>query len=90
VWLHSHFFPQPWHVALVIDPVANHGGFFWYTSDSPGRLHPQHYVGFFELLPKPGAPSIVSWRNMTAAEIQRRRARGAGPSEVSHFTGEFE
>jgi proteasome lid subunit RPN8/RPN11 len=70
VWLHSHFFPQPWHVALVIDPLVNHGGFFWYTSDTPGRLHPQHYVGFFEMVP-PGSSSVVTWHNMEPAEIQR-------------------
>ncbi len=67
VWLHSHFFPQPWHVALVIDPHVNHGGYFWYTRDTPGRLHPQHYVGFFELVP-PGGASVVGWRNLEPAE----------------------
>jgi proteasome lid subunit RPN8/RPN11 len=72
VWLHSHFFPQPWHVALVIDPNVNHGGFFWYTRDMPGRLHPQHYVGFFELIP-PGERSVVTWENVQPAEFKHER-----------------
>jgi len=27
-WLHEHFFPEPWQVALVIEPVNTSGGFF--------------------------------------------------------------
>jgi proteasome lid subunit RPN8/RPN11 len=69
VWLHSHFFPQPWHVALVIDPVANHAGFFWYTSEAPGLLHPNNYVGFYELTPQ-DQPSVVTWHNMEPAVPQ--------------------
>jgi len=76
VWLHSHFFPQPWHIALVIDPLVNHGGFFWYTSDTPGRLHPQHYVGFYELVP-PNTPSVVTWHNMEPAETPGSTGNGA-------------
>jgi proteasome lid subunit RPN8/RPN11 len=27
-WLHSNFFPEPWQVALVVEPVSATGGFF--------------------------------------------------------------
>jgi proteasome lid subunit RPN8/RPN11 len=27
-WLHSHFFPEPWQVALVVEPHSSVGGFF--------------------------------------------------------------
>jgi proteasome lid subunit RPN8/RPN11 len=83
VWLHSHFFPQPWHVALVIDPHVNHGGFFWYTSDTPGRLHPQHYVGFFEVIP-PGGSSVVTWTNMIPAVVNGGSGSGNGTSRNGH------
>ncbi len=65
LWLHTHFFPQPWHVALVIDPQAGHGGFFSYAEN--GQLDPQAYAGFYEL-GAPGASSIVTWRNLAPRE----------------------
>jgi proteasome lid subunit RPN8/RPN11 len=70
VWLHSHFFPQPWHVALVVDPYVNQGGYFCYVKDQPGYVHPQHYVGFFEMLP-PGGDSIVNWYNLEPDRVFR-------------------
>lgn len=66
IWLHTHFFPEPWHVALVVDPQADHGGFFTYGG-SPAVLDPQAYRGFYELA-QPGAnngtSSVVSWLNL--------------------------
>ena len=62
-WLHHHFFPEAWQVALVIEPHSAAGGFFVRTAD--GALDPQHYTGFWELLgsrPK----SLVYWRNLEA------------------------
>jgi len=75
VWLHSHFFPQPWHVALVIDPVIDEGGFFWYASEAPGLLHPQHYVGFYELAPD-GEPTAVTWHNMLPEALPEQARPG--------------
>ena len=63
IWLHSNFFPQPWHVALVIDPYVNHGGFFYYAGGAMGFIHPKHYTGFYEIV-EPGGESIVNWYNL--------------------------
>ncbi len=63
VWLHSHFFPQPWHVALVIDPYVHHGGYFYYAGGAMDFIHPKHYAGFYELV-KPGQASWVTWYNL--------------------------
>lgn len=66
VWLHTNFFPKPWHVALVIDPLANWGGFFRYVGATPGVLDPRHYTGFYELLSQPGTgSSTVTWQNLS-------------------------
>jgi proteasome lid subunit RPN8/RPN11 len=61
-WLHEHFFPEPWQVALVVDPQAQEGGFFVWGQD--GHLDPRGYVGFYELLPH-RRDSVVVWRNLS-------------------------
>ena len=61
VWLHEHFFPEPWQVALVIEPHSRTGGFF--IQDREGRMDPKRYFGFNELLDENGA-SVVHWTNM--------------------------
>lgn len=61
VWLHQHFFPEPWQVALVIEPYTRLGGFFIREVD--GRLNPHRYVGFYELVPR-GSSSLVYWQNL--------------------------
>jgi proteasome lid subunit RPN8/RPN11 len=60
-WLHEHFFPEMWQVALVIDPHAQEAGFFIRSQD--GSLDPRRYHGFHELL---GAKkrSIAYWVNL--------------------------
>lgn len=63
VWLHTHFFPQPWHVALVVDPRANHGGFFTYQQDHPGHIDAYAYSGFYEM-GEPDVDSVVTWGNL--------------------------
>lgn len=71
LWLHEHFFPYPWQVALVIEPHAPAGGFFVRGPD--GQPDPRRYCGFGELLrggrPPEGAPgqgrrSVVAWTNL--------------------------
>jgi proteasome lid subunit RPN8/RPN11 len=60
-WLHLHFFPEAWQVALVIEPHGGSGGFF---IRQPGdRLDPHRYFGFQELLPFDGG-SVVNWGNL--------------------------
>jgi proteasome lid subunit RPN8/RPN11 len=60
-WLHRHFFPEPWQVALVIEPFAGLGGFFIRQDD--GELDPSRYFGFYELDGNNGQ-SIVHWQNL--------------------------
>jgi proteasome lid subunit RPN8/RPN11 len=75
VWLHTHFFPKAWHVALVIDPIANQAGFFRYANGQRVYLHPEQYVGFYELA-GPGAESVVGWRNLLPGAGKENGARG--------------
>jgi proteasome lid subunit RPN8/RPN11 len=61
LWLHRHFFPEAWQVALVIEPHSSSGGFFVRRAD--GSLTAHDYVGFYELV-RPGSPGVVHWRNL--------------------------
>lgn len=60
-WLHSNFFPEPWQVALVVEPFSSIAGFFIRQAD--GGLDPTRYFGFYEM---DGANdhSIVRWHNL--------------------------
>ncbi len=60
-WLHEHFFPEPWQVALVIEPHARIGGFF--VRREGGELDPSRYSGFYELDGSSGH-SVVEWKNL--------------------------
>ncbi len=64
-WLHQNFFPEPWQVALVIDPHPSEGGFFIRKPD--GVLDPDRYFGFYEVAGKSRA-SIVRWSNLLAED----------------------
>ncbi len=81
-WLHTNFFPKPWHVALVIDPQNDQGGFFPYREaiyagdsgalvseqDTPIYLDARRYVGFYEL-GDPTNKDITAWRNLEPEEV---------------------
>jgi proteasome lid subunit RPN8/RPN11 len=69
-WLHNHFFPEPWQVALVIDPLAETGGFFIRLPD--GVLDPLRSFGFYELEGK-SHPGIVRWKNLQPEPDDTRR-----------------
>jgi proteasome lid subunit RPN8/RPN11 len=60
-WLHSHFFPEPWQVALVVEPFSSVAGFFIRQPD--GSLDPTRYFGFYEMDGANGH-SIVRWHNL--------------------------
>jgi proteasome lid subunit RPN8/RPN11 len=60
-WLHNHFFPEPWQVALVIEPYSAVGGFFIRKED--GLLDPVQYFGFYEMGGNSGRSS-VGWNNL--------------------------
>jgi proteasome lid subunit RPN8/RPN11 len=68
-WLHRHFFPEPWQVALVIDPNSATGGFFIRQAD--GNLDPARCFGFYELDGNSGH-SCVRWNNL----LQESEATG--------------
>lgn len=61
VWLHRHFFPEPWQVALVIEPHGATGGFF--IRDEDAALDAHRYFGFYEI-PENGGASVVHWNNL--------------------------
>jgi proteasome lid subunit RPN8/RPN11 len=60
-WLHANFFPEPWQVALVIEPQSDIGGFFVRQED--GELDPGRYFGFYEI-DGDAVGSVVHWQNM--------------------------
>ena len=60
-WLHEHFFPEQWQVALVIEPHTTAGGFFIRQAD--GQLDAGQYFGFYELDGCSGR-SVVHWQNL--------------------------
>ncbi|HJT65861.1 MAG TPA: hypothetical protein VJ749_05380 [Pyrinomonadaceae bacterium] len=57
-------FPEPWMVALVLEPERNLGGFF---SSRNGRVNPNSPVDFFELLERNVTASVIEWPNYQAA-----------------------
>jgi proteasome lid subunit RPN8/RPN11 len=60
-FLHKNFFPEPWQVALVIEPYSSQGGFFIRQAD--GSFDPTRYFGFYEMDAASGH-SIVRWQNL--------------------------
>jgi len=64
-WLHQNFFPEPWQVALVIEPHQSIGGFFIQQAD--GTLDQRNYFGFYELTNN-RQRSVVFWKNLQPAE----------------------
>ena len=99
LWLHEHFFPYAWQVALVIEPQSRHGGFFVRGPD--GQPHPRHYTGFGELvrpgpsksllkeaLPvepslRPAPRSVVNWTNLRADGTALSVPQGTKPTDFS-------
>ncbi len=63
LFLHNHFFPHPYQVALVIEPHSRKAGFF--IRDRDGKLEGRYYYGFHELAGQ-NSRSVVRWRNLTA------------------------
>lgn len=59
-WLHEHFFPQPWQIALVVEPHSRQGGLF---VRKDGELSPRRYSGFYELHSS-SMDSVVDWTNL--------------------------
>lgn len=72
-WLHDHFFPHPWQVALVIEPHSNTGGFF--IRNGKQELDARRYFGFYELHNR-RHESIVDWRNL---QLERKPDNAKSP-----------
>jgi proteasome lid subunit RPN8/RPN11 len=66
LWIHDHFFSDPWQVALVIEPASRAAGFFVRRGNR--RLDPRSYAGFFELL-RDGRGSLMVWTNLRQAQV---------------------
>jgi len=64
-FLHNNFFPEPWQVALVVEPFSSVAGFFIRQAD--GLFDPSRYFGFYELDGASGR-SIVRWQNLQKVE----------------------
>lgn len=64
-FLHNNFFPEPWQVALVVEPHSSVAGFF--VRVGSGYLDPSRYYGFYELNGSPDR-SVVNWRNLQSDE----------------------
>ncbi|MBA4420344.1 MAG: hypothetical protein C0391_04280 [Anaerolinea sp.] len=71
-FLHNHFFPEMWQVALVIEPFSRCGGFFIRQQD--GWMDPRQYFGFHELM-MDRKRSVVHWRNMTTRRPPKNRSK---------------
>lgn len=58
-------FPEPWMVALVLEPEKHRGGFFCARD---GRIKPHSPVDFFELLERNSRNSVLAWENYKALD----------------------
>ena len=58
-------FPEPWMVALVLEPEKHRGGFF---CSRDGRVKPNSPVDFFELLERNSRDSVLAWENYSAVD----------------------
>ena len=65
-FLHNNFFPDPWQVALVVEPFSSVAGFFIRQND--GTLDPTRYFGFYEMDGANGRRSVVHWQNLHKPE----------------------
>jgi proteasome lid subunit RPN8/RPN11 len=66
-WLHNHFFPELWQVALVVEPYSCLGGFFIRQND--GVLDPSRYFGFYEMNGCLGH-STIRWQNLSCSRTE--------------------
>ncbi len=71
-FLHHNFFPEPWQVALVVEPFSSVAGFFIRQAD--GVFDPSRYFGFYEM-DGAGGRSIVRWQNLQKVEGESEGGR---------------
>ena len=68
-FLHNNFFPEPWQVALVVEPFSSVAGFF--IRQANGIFDPTRYFGFYEMDGAFGH-SIVRWQNLQKMELESK------------------
>ena len=78
-WLHSHFFPEPWQVALVVEPYSSIAGFF--IRQTNGNLDPTRYFGFYEMDGANGH-SIVRWHNLQKVDVKPQSVEAKPKVEI--------
>ncbi|MCI0552855.1 MAG: hypothetical protein L0287_18040 [Anaerolineae bacterium] len=74
-FLHHNFFPEPWQVALVVEPFSSVAGFF--IRQENGVFDPTRYFGFHEMDGAFGR-SVVRWQNLQKVEVE---SEGGSPYE---------
>jgi len=65
-FLHNNFFPEPWQVALVVEPFSSIAGFF--IRQNGGTLDTTRYFGFYEMDGANGRRSVIQWQNLQKIE----------------------
>jgi proteasome lid subunit RPN8/RPN11 len=68
-FLHHNFFPEPWQVALVVEPFSSVAGFF--IRQANGIFDPTRYFGFYEMDGAAGR-SVVRWQNLQKVEVESK------------------
>ncbi|MEX1071476.1 MAG: Mov34/MPN/PAD-1 family protein [Anaerolineales bacterium] len=79
-WLHDHFFPHPWQVALVVEPHTGVGGFFVRNKDN--KLDARKYYGFYELQNR-RVESVVEWENL---HLEKPKEKKKGEARKADLT----
>lgn len=78
-------FPEPWMVALVLEPEKHRGGFFCARD---GQVKPNSPVEFFELLERNTRESVVAWQNYTGVDPATRSTPAVGANNTAKpFSG---
>jgi proteasome lid subunit RPN8/RPN11 len=85
--LHEERFAEPWMIALVLEPKKKLGGFFAWSN---GKLDPNHYVNFYELLGGEQRESVILWKNYEGFDplLDAPPQRGQLPASTSQTGGE--
>lgn len=81
--IHTERFPEPWMVAVVLEPERHLGGFF---GARDGRVKPNSPVDFFELLERNSRDSVLAWINYSAVDPATSSAPVISPTNTASLT----
>lgn len=86
VYIQNTRFPEPWMVALVLEPATNQGAFFGVCN---GRLEPYQPVDFFEYRAHRIPESVLNWSNYcrqnSGSVTELRSAGNPRPAQPRDF-----